>query len=94
MEFGLHVAGNVKKASVVDAEIRAAQSERNAKREPFCDELQLRRKDILVSVFRLLLLFCTLHVATRSDMVLDHDANRLKLLLELKLIRFGFFFQF
>ena len=34
--IGLHVTGNVNKASVVDAEIRAAQSERerNATREP------------------------------------------------------------
>ena len=34
--FGLHVTGNVNKASMVDAEIRAAQSERerNATREP------------------------------------------------------------
>ena len=36
VRFGLHVTGNVNKASVVDAEIRAAQSERerNATREP------------------------------------------------------------
>ena len=97
--FSLHVTGNVNKASVVDAEIRAAQSERerNATREPILWQTSRRwtpRWKEISSVFRLFLLICTPHVATSSDMVLDHDANRSKLLPKAEVDSFYDFFNF
>ena len=82
--------------------LKSAQRKANAKGTQhaslFYDELpvgKLQDEKKLAAFFAFFCLSVLHALRTRSDMVLDHDANRSKLLLKLKWIRFLIiFFQF